>query len=111
MSIELISDDPLTGLKTYLEFDEVDPRKFHIHHRQDVSQSIEYVKRLQNSSEYKKEGIRRGMYHVAHVTAIAQIKLLREHGIDVMNKDHWPKFRRLLNDPEWKYLRPAEHRV
>lgn len=107
MSAELIEHDPLTGLQTFLEFDEVNPRKFHIHHRQDVEPIIERNKELQKHPDYKKDGIRNGMQHVASIPEI-WVHWLRLHkGIDVFKKDDWPKLRALLMDPEHKYLRPT----
>ena len=35
-------------------------------------------------------------------------KFLTEKGVDVHNPDHWPAVQRLLNDPDWRYLKTAE---
>jgi ribonuclease HI len=32
-------------------------------------------------------------------------KWRNEKGIDVLNKDHWPAVKKLLNDPEYKWLK------
>lgn len=106
MTTELIEHDPLTGLQTWLEFDEVDPRKFHIHHRQDVTALLERNKELQKHPEYKREGIKGGMQHVASIPLV-WVKILKQKGIDVYSRDDWPKLRALLMDPENKYLRPT----
>ena len=105
MSLELIDVDPITGMQTLLEFDEVDPRKFHIHHRQDVEPLLERNKQLQNNPDYKRDGIKAGMQHVASVPDIWVHYLLRKKGIDVFNNDHWPKLKQLLSDPGYRHLR------
>jgi hypothetical protein len=48
------------------------------------------------------------MWKVASIPIGVQYKWLIHHGVDVMNRDHWPKVKRLLNDPEWRYLKTAE---
>jgi len=104
MSRELISIDPATGVRTWLEFDEVNPRKFHIHHDQDVEAIIEHNKVLQNDADYKKHGIKNEFHHVAHIPDIVVMQWLQE-GIDVMRKEHWPAVRRKLLDPMYRHLR------
>lgn len=101
---ELIDVDPLSGLRTYLEFDDLEPTKFKIRHLQDVEPILEHNKALQNEPDYKKGGIKQGWQHVAHIPDIVILEWLKE-GIDVMNKDHWPAVKRKLADPGWRYLR------
>jgi hypothetical protein len=103
--IELIDVNPITGLQTLIEFDAHNPKKFHIHHRQDVTAIIERNKELQKHPEYKKQGIKRGMQHVATVPDIWQHHLLKHHNINVLKKSDWPRFKKILQDPAYKHLR------
>ena len=48
------------------------------------------------------------MWRVASIPVVIQMKWLTEDGIDVMNRDHWPRVRAKLNDPDWRYLKTAE---
>ena len=105
MSAELISRDPLTGLETWLEFDELNPKKFHIHHRQDVEPILERNKLLQNDPDYKKLGIKNGLQHVASVPDVWIHHLLKKHNVNVMSREDWPKVKRLLSQPEYRHLR------
>ncbi len=105
MTVELIDFDPITGMKTLLEFDDVHPQKFHVHYQQDVTAILERNKELQKHPDYKKQGIKRGMQHVASIPLVWTQHLLHKHGIDVMKADHWPKLRRLLQDPQYRHLR------
>lgn len=33
------------------------------------------------------------------------------YGVDAYRADHWPAVRKLLNDPDWKHLRPTSFRL
>jgi len=48
------------------------------------------------------------MRKVASIPLIIVEKWKRDHGIDMMNKDHWPKIKQLLNSNEYKFLRTHE---
>lgn len=100
---ELMNFDPYTGMSMYFDFDEVTGKTI-IQHEQDVEPILERNKRLQNSSDYKKEGIKREWQHVAHIPDIAIMKW-RQEGIDAFNKNHMPAIMRKLRDPEWRHLR------
>lgn len=49
-----------------------------------------------------------GMRKVASIPLVVIEKWKRELGVDVFNKDHMPKVKQLLNDPEYKWLRTHE---
>lgn len=44
----------------------------------------------------------RDLQHVAEIPLIIVEKWKNELGVDVFNKDHWPKVKRLLNDPDYR---------
>jgi len=103
MDKRLLGIDPLTGVKTYHYYDPATDQT-HIESTQDITAHVDLAKKLHNTS-YQKDGIKNDWMHAAHFPAIIQEKWLREYGIDVMNKDHMPRVLRMLNDPEWKYLK------
>ena len=53
----------------------------------------------------------RELRRAASIPAVVAEKWRNELGIDVFDPDHWPAVRRLLNDPEWRWLRTAEGRL
>lgn len=53
----------------------------------------------------------RDLRKIAEIPLIVAEKWRNELGVDVFNKDHAPAVRRLLNDPEYLYLRTAPGRV
>ena len=66
----------------------------------DVEPILERNKALQN------EGHRGGFWwRAASIPNVVIEKWLREDGIDVFNKDHWPAVRRRLNSSEYRWLR------
>ena len=80
------------------------------HSVQDVQPLLEL-----NKKEYNKDYIHggvetkeTGMRKVASIPLIIVEKWKKEHGIDMMNKDHWPKIKQLLNSKEYKFLRTHE---
>ena len=46
--------------------------------------------------------------HVADIPITIQMDWLTKHGVDVWNQDHWPAVRRLLNDPDYRWLKTKE---
>ena len=77
-----------------------------IHSVQDVEPLLNLNKREQTGdSMYATGRGPAGMHKVASIPLIIIEKWKAELGIDVMNKDHMPKVKQLLNDPEYRYLR------
>tara|TARA_R100000995_G_scaffold84081_2_gene61685 strand:- start:169 stop:486 length:318 start_codon:yes stop_codon:yes gene_type:complete len=83
------------------------------HSVQDVRPLIELNKKEFNK-DYINGGVETkelGMRKVASIPLIIVEKWKREHGVDMMNKDHWPKIKKLLNDPEYRFLRTHESNI
>jgi|TARA_Y100001951_G_C11081623_1_gene151675 hypothetical protein len=100
---------PIKRKSTY----DPDSDKLVQHSVQDVEPLLEL-----NKKEYNKDYIyggvetkEMGMRKVASIPLIIIEKWRTEHGIDVMNKDHWPKVKQLLNDPEYRFLRTHESHI
>ena len=101
---KLFDYDPLTGVTQYFHYDEL-TGGWGIETEQDCTKIIEDNKTLQNHDTYSKDGIKKEWWHVASIPVIIQEKWLREDGIDIYNKDHWPRVKRKLNDPDFRYLK------
>ena len=75
---------------------------------QDVAPLLELNKKeLNNDSMYGTQA-NNGMRKVASIPLVVIEKWKRELGIDIMNKNDWPKIKQLLNDPENRFLRTHE---
>lgn len=101
--------DPETGISRYFHWDDL-TETTSIESVQDVVPHLEVNKKLYNHDDYKRHGYKSEMVHIAQIPLIVIEKWLRE-GIDVYNKDHWPKVRQKLNDPEYMYLRTTSGRL
>lgn len=103
--LRLLDSDPLTGTTEW--FEDLGGDDFAIHTRQDCEPIIEMNKAKQSMGReyYARDA---DMWRVASIPTSVQLKWLVEHGVDVLNPDHWPGVKRLLNDPEWRYLKTAE---
>ena len=53
----------------------------------------------------------RELRRAASIPLVVAEKWRNELGIDVLDPDHWPAVKRLLNDPEWRWLRTAGGRL
>lgn len=102
MTKRLLDYDPVTGLKTFHSYDETEDKTY-VSYEEDVEALLDRNKRLQaenRSTSSMGDGV-----HVASIPPTVQMKWLTEYGVDLMNRDHMPAVKRLLNDPEWRYLK------
>jgi hypothetical protein len=104
MSKRFFDHCPMTGVTEWYE--ETDTG-FNLHYEQDCEPIVEANKAKQSSGRayYAKDN---EMWKVASIPITVQYQWLTKHGVDVMNRDHWHGVKRLLNDPEWRYLKTAE---
>lgn len=106
----IIEIDPVTRTTVYHDYDH-ETKQTTIQTVQDVEPYLERNKRLMSSEDYGKGGIKSGWWHVASIPNSVIEKWLIEDGIDVFNKDHWPKVKRKLMDPDYRYLRTSAGRI
>ena len=98
MTKRLLDADPLTGLRTWHEFDGTDTL---IHYEQDVAPLLDAARAARNDT-----GDRLGeIVHVASIPASVQLKWLIEKGVDVLDPNHRRAVATLLDDPDWRYLK------
>ena len=99
-----LGKDPLTGLETIHHYDEV-TKETHIEHKQDVSSIIERNKKLHNS-DHQKTGCKQEWMHAASIPEVVQIQWMQKYGIkDIYSDENWPLVRKLLNSPDYRYLK------
>lgn len=79
---------------------------FVIETRQDVSRILERNKALRAENDGFTPS--RDVARVASIPVVVQYEWLKRYGINVFDGDHGESVRRLLNDPEWRYLRTSE---
>jgi hypothetical protein len=79
---------------------------FVIETRQDVAPIIERNKALQTANDGFTPS--RDMARVASIPVVVQYEWLKRYGVNIFDREHEARVRRLLNDPEWRYLRTSE---
>lgn len=94
----------MTGVTTWFDYDHATDKTF-IGSEQDVSLLLDANAKLRNDESYWKKGVKDSWAHCASYPAVVIHKWLYEYGIDVFNKDHAAKVKKLTNSPEWKYLK------
>lgn len=97
-----IETDPLTGAVETFEFDE-DGDHAMVHRSFDDTKAINHNKRLQNEWDGWNDDKTRRL--AARIPIDVCYIWLTKHGVDIFNKNHQKGVERLLNDPEWRYLR------
>lgn len=100
---EIIDVDPWSGATTTLDYDESDDRLI-IKTLCDVQPVIDQNKELQNHWDGWVDK-QRTMRLAASIPVTIAHKWLVEHGVSCWRKDHWPAVKKLLNDPDYRYLR------
>jgi hypothetical protein len=109
MNRRLLDFDAQTGIAEYHRYDSLTDRTV-IETVQDVEPILERNRMLQNADD-RGWSASRDLRRAATIPDIIVLKWRSDYGIDVFNRDHWPAVKRLLNDPEWRYLRTAPGRL
>jgi hypothetical protein len=104
MAKQILEYDPFSGITTYFDYED-DSDTTVIYREQDVTPILEMNKALQNEPEAWKQGVKNSWAHYAQIPNIVIEKWKNEHGVDVFNRDHQKAVFRLLNDPEYRYLK------
>lgn len=95
---DLIDFDPDTGERMYLC---KDADGFYLRQEHDVAPVIELNKKKANEGFDKKSE----MWHAASIPIGVQYEWLRRYGVNFWDPNHKKKVMKLLDDPEWRYLR------
>ncbi len=100
MSERLLDFDPETGLKTWHIYDPV-THETSLRYEQDVEPILNANKAAQNAAS----GPMGDMAHVASIPVVVQLKWYHEKGVAVWNPEHKQAVAKLLDDPDWRYLK------
>ena len=113
----VLDHDPVTGMTTWYEYD-AHTDTVTLQEVQDAEPALIANKAIRNHgggkgrlNEYSREGIKANWWHVATIPNGVIMQWKREKGVDVFNKDHSAAVTKLLNDPDWKYLRTGTGKV
>jgi len=101
---KVLDFNPITGESVHFDYDEQsDVMK--ITHQQNVDHILDRNKALAANEARTKRGIKNDMLHYATIPNSLILKWKQELGVDVFDLKHRKKVFKLLNDPEYKYLK------
>lgn len=102
MTERLLDIDPLSGIKTFHRYDEATDTTF-IRTEEDVEPVLDANRDAEAS--FSRTSRLPDMLHVASIPPSVQLKWWVEKGVNIFNPDHKQAMGRLLDDPEWRYLK------
>jgi hypothetical protein len=101
---ELIDSNPHNGLNKYIADNPDDPDGVLIRYEQSaesIKAIIDRNKAVQTDDWDRKAD----MWHAAHIPVGIMYEWKVKHGVDAWDPAHRPGVMRLLNDPDYRYLR------
>ena len=104
MTKRILDYDPQTAITTTFDYDPHNDTAI-VSREQDVGLILDINKAITNNEDISKKGIKEGWWHYAQVPNIVIEKWRTEHGVDFFNKDHQKAWLKLLNQPEYRYLK------
>ena len=103
----LIEYDPETRTSVWHEYDHL-TKVTTIHEQQDAEPHIELGKSLQNDDNYKRQGIKKGWMHLAHIPNSVLLQWSRESGIsNIFSREGINYCARKVHERDWSYLKTA----
>lgn len=90
-----IEYDPETGMRETNYFDTLSGR-LAVTKEQDVEPLVEAAKAIANSGATD-IGIKKGLWHYASIPLSVQYKLLMEYGLNLHDRNHWPRIFDTIN--------------
>ncbi len=101
-----IDKDPFTGVEHWVDSNEDKETRNWV--QQDIEPVLDYTAALRNDN-LTDAGIKRDMWHYAQIPNVIVMKLLHEYGVNVFDRNDYPKLFKLLNT-EFAYLKTTNLR-
>ena len=99
--------DTSEGIVEHLIFDESERRNI-VKRTSDITANIEHNKAEYQSRRQGREGLGE---KVASIPLGVVLEWKEKYGVDIFDRNHQPAVTRLLNDPDYLYLRTAPGRL
>lgn len=114
--MRVLDVDPFLGVVETFSYDHTND-SMTITRTQDVTAILDRNKALQNitgdhwkdRSKGTEDGIDMRLF--ACIPVVVQEKWLRDHGVDIYNKDHLDGALKLINSSDWKWMKTVDKKV
>ena len=100
-----IEYDPHTGV-TETNYADEETGNVIVRKEQDVAPLLDANASLRNSGATD-VGIKKGLWHYCSIPVPVQYEMLTKHGVNVQNRQHWPKVFDLVNK-HYPYLKTTD---
>ncbi len=97
----LLEHDPVSGMRTWFSSSDDDGGTWTLRYEQDTAPVIDACKAAQNEGWDR----RSEMWHAGHIPNVVIMEWMHRYGVNIFDKNHAPAVRRLLDDPDYRYLR------
>ena len=101
----LIDRDPLTGEAIWWEYQSATDTGILTHEQPDVGRILDDNVSLANNDGYTQRGMQRGFWHYATIPNAVALQYLYETGIDIFAEGNAKEAFKLVNNPDYKYLK------
>ncbi len=78
-------------------------------YHQDVTNILEDNKLAQLDTDMHRRGSKEEWAHYARIPIIVQYEWLQKYGVNFADPDHWPAVMKLINSPDYKYLKRTSY--
>lgn len=109
MARRLLDYDHESGVATYHHYDHSNGNTI-IESVQNIEPYLENNKQLILNSDKSKQ-IKNNWWHVACIPIGVQYQWMQKHGVNIWKKEHRKAVFKLLNDPDYKYLKTTNGRI
>ena len=109
MTTRILDRDPITGIVTTFRYDHANDQ-FTIGEHQDCEPIIEYNKRVMIEADHSGQK-KRDWIHYAKIPNVVICQWKTNYGVDFFKREDERRWMKLLNSPEYKYLKcsPLKH--
>ena len=100
----MIDNNPSAGESVGYQYNAAEEQAT-ITHEQDISLLLDANKAAANDDDKTRRGIKNDWWKYATIPNVVQIEWKQKFGVDVFNRDHQKAVFKLLNSPDYRYLK------
>jgi len=107
MTKRLLDYDPLTGTRTWFEYEQSTDRML-ITDEQDVQLILDQTAAARSDTDYSRQGIKDDMWHYARIPNVVMVEMKEKHGVDMFGSNvDWKSVFKIINR-EYPWLKTTD---